>query len=162
MGRSPSARVRRAATDESGFTLVEAVVALFVLGIIFTALAYASLGSLRASMSSRTEQQAIDFATQALERARAFEYSSLANRVADMSGDSRVTLRSADCSTAAGTTKCLDVSGAGDFEPLVLSDSGAIYPHVYTGISKENSNNVGLHDRTRTSHSPMTRPPWCG
>ena len=46
MGRSPISRARRRDDDESGFTLVEAVVALFVLGIIFTALAAASMGSL--------------------------------------------------------------------------------------------------------------------
>lgn len=143
MGRSPIARARRRANDESGFTLVEAVVALFVLGIIFTALAAASMGSLRASLASRSEQQGIDFATQALERARAFEYSDLANRPADMTGDPAVVVGSADCSSiGSGSTKCVDVSGSGDYEPLVLSDTGAIYPHVDASIPKENANNV--------------------
>ena len=60
--------------DESGFTLVEAVVALFVLATIFTALAAAAHGLASASMTARVEQQAIDFATEALEKTRAADY----------------------------------------------------------------------------------------
>ena len=70
MGLPRTTRSRVGAKDDSGFTLVEAVVALFVLGIVFTAMAIASMGSIRASMNSRAEQQAIDFATEALEQAR--------------------------------------------------------------------------------------------
>ena len=128
---------------------MEAVVALFVLGIIFTALAAAAMGSLRASLASRSEQQGIDFATQALERARAFEYSQLANRPADMTGDTAVVLGSSDCSSGGcGDTKCFDISGSGDYEPLVLSDSGAIYPHIDSSIPKENANNVDFKTYT--------------
>ena len=50
------ASARRTASNDAGFTLVEAVVALFVLGIVFTALAAASMGSSRASLNSRAEQ----------------------------------------------------------------------------------------------------------
>ena len=87
MGRSPTTRARRRAHDDSGFTLVEAVVALFVLGIIFTALAAAAMGSLRASLNSRAEQQAIDFATEALEKARQADYYALGHDAADVSSD---------------------------------------------------------------------------
>ena len=81
MGRLPVARARQRRNDDSGFTLVEAVVSLFVLGIIFTALAMAAMGSIRASYNSRAEQQAIDFATEALEQARRADYYTLGHDV---------------------------------------------------------------------------------
>ena len=94
MGSSMARERMRGAGDDSGFTLVEALVALMVLGIIFTALAAAALGSLRASMNSRAEQQAIDFATEALEKARQAEYYSLGHDATDIAADSaNVTLR---------------------------------------------------------------------
>ena len=134
--------------DESGFTLVEAVVALFVLGIIFTALAAAAMGSLRASMTARVEQQAIDFATEALEQARAADYYTLANVSADMSRDPRVAV--------CGTTSCID-TGTGAAEPLVLSRHGqresAREPGLGVPVQRDPHHVVDLRVRAR----PMRR-----
>lgn len=117
------AHLRRPLRDESGFTLVEAVVSLMILGIIFSALALAAVGTLRASLNSRAEQQAIDFATQALENARQYQYASLANVGSDMAGDSRV--------QTVGSVKKVDPGDGIDPEPLVLSANG-IPKHVIT------------------------------
>ena len=127
-------RERASASGDSGFTLVEAVVALFVLGVIFTALAAAAIGSLRASMSARVEQQAIDFATEALEKARTADYYTLANVSADVSSDPRI--------SACGTTYCID-PGTGTAEPLVLSAGGSVSPHV-NQVSVSLSNEVPI------------------
>ena len=129
--------------DDSGFTLVEAVVALFVLATIFTALAAAAMGSLRASMTARAEQQAIDFATEALEKTRAADYYSLANVSADVSGDPRV--------SACGSDKCID-PGTGTAEPLVLSATGSVNPHV-SAVNLDLANNV-----TMNLYTYITRP----
>jgi type II secretory pathway pseudopilin PulG len=115
------AHLRRRVRDESGFTLIEAVVALMVLSAIFTAMAYAATGTLRASMVSRVEQQAIDFATQALESSRAVEFDKLANVATDMVGDTRVQ----PCGTV---LTCFD-PGTGA-EPLVLETWGTATPHI--------------------------------
>lgn len=136
-------RARTRATAEEGFTLVEAVVALFVLGIIFTALAAAAMGSLRASMTARVEQQAIDFATEALETTRAADYRDLMHVTSDLSGDPRV--------TTCGATTCYD-PGTGTQEPLVQSTTGALSPHV-TQVPSSLSNNVSI-----TLSTYVTRP----
>lgn len=105
--------------DEPGFTLVEAVVALFVLAIIFTALAYAATGALRASLNSRAEQQAIDFATEAMETARQQDYYSLANQ-STVSGGAVV---------SCGSDKCID-PGTGSLEKLITSSTGTAQTEV--------------------------------
>ena len=71
MGRPTTTRARLTHGDDSGFTLVEVIVAMMVFATIATALGYTAMGALRASNISRAEQQAIDFATQKLEALRA-------------------------------------------------------------------------------------------
>ena len=116
--------------DDSGFTLVEALVSLMVLGIIFTALAAAAMGSLRASMNSRAEQQAIDFATEALEQARQADYYALAHDVTDVSADSRAV---APC----GSTWCFNPGDGA--EELVMMTGGVVNPHIATINSEVNN-----------------------
>jgi type II secretory pathway pseudopilin PulG len=135
MGLPRTTRSRGRASDDSGFTLVEAVVALFVLGIIFTALAMAAMGSIRASMSSRAEQQAIDFATEALEQARQADYYSLGHDATDVAADStRV--------TACGTSSWCFNPGDGA-ETLVTMVGGTINPHT-TVVSSNVNNGVNF------------------
>lgn len=135
MGVLPMARERmRRPGDDGGFTLVEAVVALFVLGIVFTAMAAAAMGSLRASMNSRAEQQAIDFATEALEQARQADYYSLGHNATDIAAD------------AANVTSC---SSAWCFNPgdgseqLIVAAGGTVNPHT-TVVSSTVNNGVNF------------------
>ena len=133
MGVPSMARERmRGPGDDSGFTLVEAVVALFVLGIVFTAMAAAAMGSLRASMSSRAEQQAIDFATEALEQARQADYYSLGHDATDIAAD---TTNVTSCSS----TWCFN-PGDGP-EQLIIAAGGSVNPHT-TVVSSTVNNGV--------------------
>jgi type II secretory pathway pseudopilin PulG len=83
VGRRPSRRRRLgdALRDDSGFTLVEAVVALLLATIMFTALAYALVGTLRATNSARMNQQAVDLANQELEDLRRVPWAELEGMV---------------------------------------------------------------------------------
>jgi type II secretory pathway pseudopilin PulG len=126
------------AKDDSGFTLVEAVVALFVLGIIFTAMAMASMGSIRASMNSRAEQQAIDFATEALEQARQADYYSLSHDATEIASDTAKV-------SACGATWCFNPGDGA--EPLVIEAGGGVNPHTTVVDSSVNN---GVNFRVST------------
>ncbi len=124
--------------DDGGFTLVEAVVALFVLGIVFTAMAAAAMGSLRASMNSRAEQQAIDFATEAVEQARQADYYSLGHDATDVAADTAYV-------TSCGSTWCFN-PGDGS-EQLIIAAGGSINPHT-TVVSSTVNNGVNFQVST--------------
>ncbi len=134
MGTPRLRRVRERVPQDSGFTMIEAVVALFVLGAVFTALAAAAIGSLRASKVARVEQQGVDFATEALEAARHADYEELAHTVADLAGDPRV--------SACGPDLCMD-PGTGTPEVVVTSDDGVVSPHI-TQVDLGLTNNVPM------------------
>jgi type II secretory pathway pseudopilin PulG len=120
--------------DDPGFTLVEAVVSLLVLGIVFSALAVAAMGAIRASFTARVEQQGIDFATQALEKARALEYGALAMTASDLTGDPRI--------VTCGSAKCID-PGTGVQEQLIVAAAGGIPQHIQA-IASTVSNEVPI------------------
>jgi type II secretory pathway pseudopilin PulG len=147
MGR-PWRRLRPRASDDAGFTLVEAMVSLLVLGIVFSALAVASIGALRASLNSRAEQQAIDFATQALERARQLEYYGLGHDATNIASDSA---RVAPC----GSTWCFNPGGGA--EPLVIQAGGSINPHIET-ISAALNNGTNFTVATYVTRPLNTGP----
>ena len=134
MGVPHTHRASERGRQDAGFTLIEAVVALFVLGIIFTALAAAAVGTLRASLVSRVEQQGIDFATEALETARAMDFAGLAMTSDDLAGDPHI--------TACGPDKCID-PGLGSQEQLIVSSAGGVSPHIVQ-IPTTLANNVPI------------------
>lgn len=134
MGVPDTDRASERGRQDAGFTLIEAVVALFVLGIIFTALAAAAVGTLRASLVSRVEQQGIDFATEALETARAMDFAGLAMTSDDLAGDPHI--------TACGPDKCID-PGLGSQEQLIVSSAGGVSPHIVQ-IPTTLANNVPI------------------
>lgn len=77
-------RLRRAVErDDSGFTLVEAVVALGVATIMFTALAYSAISAIRATQVARANQQAIDLANAELESLREMPWGELVGLTSD-------------------------------------------------------------------------------
>ena len=84
-------------------------------------------------MNSRAEQQAIDFATQALEKARQAEYYGLAHDSTDVVADSDV--------DPCGTTWCFDADGPGGraTEELVIQPGGSVNPHIETITSDVNN-----------------------
>ena len=83
VGRRPGRHRRPGSVlrDDSGFTLIEAVVALILATIMFTALAYALIGTLRATNSARMNQQAADLANQELEDLRRVPWAELEGMV---------------------------------------------------------------------------------
>lgn len=68
-------RVTRA--RDGGFTLIEAVVALGVATIMFTALAYSAVAAVRSTQIARANQQAIDLANDQLEALRQLPWGEL-------------------------------------------------------------------------------------
>ncbi len=131
-------RVRRRAVDDSGFSLIETVIALLIAGMVFGALATTLISAVQASLFGRQNQQATDFMTRELELMRTLEYGSLAMVSGDLAGDARL--------SGCGIAQCLDVNGAtaGGLEPVVTATVGGVNPHttVLTGVE--------------TNHTPFT------
>jgi len=111
-------RARGPVRDDSGFSLIEAVVALTIATTLFLALATAAVFSIKTSLAGRQNQQATDFMTRALEDARSMNFGSLGNDLTDISTDSAV-----------GACKCLD-PGTGTSELLHLIPGAGINPHI--------------------------------
>ena len=111
-------RLRR---DDAGFGLIEAVVALLIAGIVFSALATTLVASVQASLFGRQNQQATDFMTREIEKLRSADFGALSNVNSDVLGDPRL----AAC--AAGPL-CLSVNGVG--ERVVEATLGAASPHT--------------------------------
>ena len=124
--RHVRARLRRPVRDDSGFSLIEAVVALFVAAVAFAGLAAAGLSSVKGTLVARQNQQAADFMARELERARALDFGGLANVAADLAGDPYL-------STCSGKP-CID-PGTGNKEIVYTGPTGsggAISEHVKT------------------------------
>jgi type II secretory pathway pseudopilin PulG len=139
-------RLRRPVRDDSGFSLLEAVVALMVATVAFTALAAGAMSAIRGSMSARQNQQAADFMGRRIEELRLVDFGGLANRPADLpGGDSSV--------TTCGSYKCVD-PGTGVQERIVADDGGAIDDHV-TEVQGAEANRTGY-----TLKTYVTAPNW--
>ena len=125
------ARLTRVRRDD-GFGLVEAIVALSIAAVVFTALAYAAIGAIRASMVSRQAQQATDVATAQLESLRQLSYAGLGHVAADLAGDPAV--------STCGANKCFN-PGTGA-EQLVVLPTGGFAPHITTASGTNTNNTV--------------------
>ena len=81
VGRRPGRHRRLGAVlrDDSGFTLIEAVVALAIATTVFTALAYAATTAIKSTQIGRQNQQAADLANQAIEDTRSIDWGALFN-----------------------------------------------------------------------------------
>ena len=128
MGRFPTTRARLRNADDSGFTLVEVMVAMMVFATIATALGYTAMGALRASNMSRAEQQAIDFGTQKLEDLRAIDYASLGHDLAtDTAADPRITSCTSPKDTARKCASWTDPTSGSTHEEYLVD--GALASH---------------------------------
>ena len=127
---------RRVPSGDGGFTLIEAVVALLIAAIIFGALAMSLTIGLRASMTGRADQQATDFMTRQVERARTQSLAALAMSASDSqlnsAGDSRI-------GNCAGVL-CID-PGTGVKENLHVVPAGAwLATHTTTSQDSQTNN----------------------
>lgn len=124
--------LERGADDESGFTLVELLVALLVLALVLVSVAFSLTSGLTNVAFSRQEQAATGLANKALEEVRGLPYSTLKAG----SNDSDSTFTADVCGTCAVT----QVSGTDTFggEAVVHStwSSGSsvapLFPHAAT------------------------------
>jgi type II secretory pathway pseudopilin PulG len=111
--------------DDSGFSLIEAVVALSIATVAFLALAVGSMTAIRASLVGRANQQAADFMTRQLESVRVLDFASVANVTSDLAGDTAL-------STCSGSP-CID-PGTGTREKIYVGTGtgGAVSQHIQT------------------------------
>ena len=107
---------RRIHRADSGFGLIEVIVALVIAGIVFSALAPVLVASVQASLFGRQNQQATDFMTREVEQLRSLNFGALTNLTTDAASDSRL--------TACGAARCLQVDGTP--EPVVTATAGAL------------------------------------
>jgi type II secretory pathway pseudopilin PulG len=133
--------------DDSGFTLLEAVVSLLVATVAFTALAAGAMSAIHGTMAGRQNQQAADFMARQIEQLRLIDFGGLANvDTPELQGDSRVT-------SCAGGGECVD-PGTGTQERIVIDAGGSIDDHIYE-VSGDEAN------RSRyTVRVYVTAPDW--
>lgn len=132
LGRRGSSRfarlARRRVREDSGFTLIEAVVSLMVAGSIFMALAVGSVAALHASMMARINQESVDALNQAVEQIRSYNYAAISMVTSDLFvGDNAI--------QSSGGVYTFD-PGTGP-EPIVAGTVGAVSPHVTTTSSTQ-------------------------
>lgn len=124
---------RRRLRADSGFSLIESVVALGIASTLFLSLATATIFAMRTSLIGRSQQQAADFMTRAVEKARLVDFGSLGNDASDLAGDGRL--------TSCGGGKCFD-PGTGTAEKVHTLTGASINPHITTPNLASESNNV--------------------
>jgi hypothetical protein len=115
---------KRLHSPDDGFSLVEAVVSLTIIAIVMASFSVAMIGSVKAAMVARQNQQAGDVLNRAVEQLRALGYSSVALDPADVT-----TPDGGYLSSCAGGT-CLSVNGTP--EKLALASGGLVSPHIST------------------------------
>lgn len=127
MGRQIRRRsIRRQVATESGFTIIEASIAMLVVALMFTALSAGLISGLRATRDARLYQQATSHGEEAVEAARDLPYDTLVMHTSDLAGDPRI---------ESGPRFDPDESGPLASEPIVASASGgSIVPHITTEV----------------------------
>ena len=116
-------RLRPLSGDDSGFTLLEAVVSLMVATVAFTALAAGAMSAIHGTLAGRQNQQAADFMGREIEKLRLVDFGGLANvDNAELAADSAVS----NCSGY----KCVD-PGNGTQERIVTDPGGSVSDHEY-------------------------------
>lgn len=118
--------IRRDLSEQGGFTIIEASVAMLLVALMFTALSAGLIGGLRATRDARLFQQATSMGEEAVEAARDLQYDTLVMQTPDLAGDPRI---------QSGPKFDPDQSGSLVAEPIVASSSGgSIVPHITTEV----------------------------
>lgn len=118
-----TSRSRKVTADsDQGFTLVEVVVAMAIVGFLLMGLLSASLSAVRAATSARIDQQAGNLVTSTLEQLRSQPFSTLAMRPGDITTDGTIT----------GTPAVWTVPNGVGTEAVVTSSTGAVTPSIQT------------------------------
>lgn len=127
--------------NSSGFSLVEAIVAIAITGVLLSAFALVAVSGIRGSSEARINQQAGDIIDSGLEAARTQTYSNLTMTASDatLGTDSRV-VASGCPSSGAYCVSLPNASGSGSsLQSLVTSTAtGYITQHVQTVNSNTN------------------------
>lgn len=119
----------RARAGDDGFSLVEAVIAVFIAAVVFTSAAMLMMGMTITTLTARQNQQAIDLISETVEEFRKQDFAALAMVPSDLSAD--VT---AGVVRQSGTNYFFDpanpTTGAGAGEQIVVRSTGALNPHI--------------------------------
>jgi type II secretory pathway pseudopilin PulG len=143
------ARVTRPVRDDSGFSLIESVIALLIATVAFTALAAGTMSAIRGTLTGRQSQQAADFMGRKIEELRLVDFGGLAN----LSTDSSLATDGAIGPCPSGGGSCVD-PGNGSPERLVTDPGGAVGVHAYD-VAGTVSNRTTFHVKVY-----VTAPNW--
>jgi type II secretory pathway pseudopilin PulG len=144
-------------SDDGGFSLVEAIVALGIAAAVFTALAFALIGGAHAALLSQQNQQAGDVLNKAVEEIRALPYDSVAMRQTDLN------VGEAPRSPAIGTCNCYNptndtTSGTGLEDLFPRDPNGAVAPHVNVVTAAQNGGSFTVRRYVTSPVAARTDP----
>jgi type II secretory pathway pseudopilin PulG len=120
--------LRRRATAEEGFGLIELMVAIVIVMVALLAIAYTAITGFQDIAFARQRQSATGLANQAIEDARALPLDTLARGLsnADLSAGGDTNITSGGCGS--GTVYCLKVDGLN--EQIPRGDNPSVVPLV--------------------------------
>ncbi len=121
---TPSGRARAVASEE-GLTLIEVMIAVFVLAVAVLALASTAIASLTSLRTNRERSQATSATSAAIEEVRSLSYSEIAHPSGEVTG-------STDPDYVNGTDPAFFAHDGDEDEEIVTSASGEVSPHRWT------------------------------
>lgn len=112
--------------DETGFSLVEVVVAVTMAALLLMAGAQVLGNSLKTIVYARSDSQSAELVSETIERLRNADYAAVAMVAADIVGDPDI--------GGTPTVPTFDPDGDGPLlaEPVVVSAGGIVAPHIVT------------------------------
>lgn len=119
---------------ESGFSIVEVVVAIGIVGVILMTLTAGLASGLKGALTTKVQQTATGLGDEAVERARALPYTHLNMLDTDLAGDTRIQSGEFDPDGSEGELQSEPVAktSATCPPPTPTQPCAAVYPHVET------------------------------